>query len=139
MDRRLDDDRSIDGTTAGEGDKGEEEDRTQGGRARKGGQETQRGGEVGGRGGTGESKSKPRIESSICFVDVPFELVGEVSSACSVTEPSHVQGSAAARHVDFFRYTNPLEGALKKRPLLDAETRSALESDESTRSDALLC
>lgn len=31
-------------------------------------------------------------------VDIPFEFVGKVASAGAVTETSHVQGVAAARH-----------------------------------------
>lgn len=31
-------------------------------------------------------------------VDIPFELVGEVASAGSVTETGHVKGLAATRH-----------------------------------------
>lgn len=98
VDNRLDDGRSIDGDDG----RGRRKGRTQDRGEDDGGREaTQRRG-FGGRGGTGESKSKPRIESSMWFVDVPFEFVGEVPSACSVTEASHVQGGAAARHVGLF-------------------------------------
>ena len=49
---------------------------------------------------------------SVCVldvVDIPFELVGEVSSAGAVAEAGHVEGSAAARHDERSR-TNVLRG-----------------------------
>ena len=42
------------------------------------------------------------VGEDVCvdLVDIPFELVGEVASAGTVTEAGHVQGITTARHDD---------------------------------------